>query len=155
MMLTPQERVLNLLADLRIQPVDFDALYAGRNNLTPLESVELFLIEQQRLRIEKQNLLRRKRAALPAEKTLDAFDFGFQRSVTREQMLRLSDMTWVEQAYNICLLGPPGIGKTHLALALAARGLDLGYAVAFETLSDLMSVLKTAEISGASSRRLK
>ena len=155
MMLTPQERVLNLLPDLRIQPVDFEALYAGKNNLTPLESVELFLAEQQRLRVEKQNLLRRKRAALPAEKTLDAFDFGFQRSVTREQMLRLSDMTWVEQAYNICFLGPPGVGKTHLALALAAHGLDLGYTIAFESLSDLMTVLKTAEISGASKRRLK
>lgn len=154
-MLTPQERVLNLLSDLRIQPVDFEALYAGKNNLTPLESVELFLAEQQRLRVEKQNLLRRKRAALPAEKTLDAFDFGFQRSVTREQMLRLSDMTWVEQAYNICFLGPPGVGKTHLALALAAHGLDLGYTIAFESLSDLMTVLKTAEISGASKRRLK
>ena len=155
MMLTPQERVLNLLSDLRIQPVDFEALYAGKNNLTPLESVELFLAEEQRLRVEKQNLLRRKRAALPAEKTLDAFDFGFQRSVTREQMLRLSDMTWVEQAYNICFLGPPGVGKTHLALALAAHGLDLGYTIAFESLSDLMTALKTAEISGASKRRLK
>jgi DNA replication protein DnaC len=155
MMLTPQERVLNLLSDLRIQPVDFDTVYAGKNDLTPLESVELFLLEEQRLRVEKQTLLRRKRAALPAEKTIDAFDFGFQRSVTREQMLRLSDMTWVEQAYNICFLGPPGVGKTHLALALAVRGLNLGYAVAFETLSDLMSVLKTAEISGASKRRLK
>ena len=155
MMLTPQERALNLLSDLRIQPVDFEALYAGKNNLTPLESVELFLAEEQRLRVEKQNLLRRKRAALPAEKTLDAFDFGFQRSVTREQMLRLSDMTWVEQAYNICFLGPPGVGKTHLALALAAHGLDLGYTIAFESLSDLMTVLKTAEISGASKRRLK
>ncbi len=154
-MLTPQERVLNLLSDLRIQPVDFEALYAGKNNLTPLESVELFLAEEQRLRVEKQNLLRRKRAALPAEKTLDAFDFGFQRSVTREQMLRLSDMTWVEQAYNICFLGPPGVGKTQLALALAAQGLDRGYTIAFESLSDLMTVLKTAEISGASKRRLK
>ena len=54
MMLTPQERVLNLLSDLRIQPVDFDAVYAGKNNLTPLESVELFLMEEKRLRIEKQ-----------------------------------------------------------------------------------------------------
>ena len=83
MMLTPQERVLNLLSDLRIQPVDFDAVYAGKNNLTPLESVELFLMEEQRLRIEKQTLLRRKRAALPAEKAIETFDFGFQRSVTR------------------------------------------------------------------------
>lgn len=97
-MLTPLERVNNLIADLRYAQVDFDALFAGKNSLTPLESVELFLAEQQRLRVLKQNLLRRKRANLPAEKTLDSFDFGFQRSVSREQMLRLSDMTWVEQA---------------------------------------------------------
>ena len=77
-MLTPLERVDNLLADLRYAHVDFDALYAGNNSLTPLESVELFLQEQQRLRVLKQNLLRRKRANLPAEKTLDSFDFGFQ-----------------------------------------------------------------------------
>ena len=69
-MLTPLERVNNLLADLRYAQVDFDTLFSGRNNLTPLESVELFLAEQQRLRILKQNLLRRKRANLPAEKTL-------------------------------------------------------------------------------------
>ena len=52
-MLTPLERVNNLLADLRFAYVDFDALYAGKNSLTPLESVELFLQEQQRLRILK------------------------------------------------------------------------------------------------------
>lgn len=71
-MLTPLERVNNLIADLRYAQVDFDALFAGKNSLTPLESVELFLAEQQRLRVLKQNLLRRKRANLPAEKTLDS-----------------------------------------------------------------------------------
>ena len=76
-------------------------------------------------------------------------------SVSREQMLRLSDMAWVEQAYNICFLGPPGVGKTRLALSLAVRGLDLGYTVAFETLDNLMTILKTVEISKASKRRLK
>lgn len=154
-MMHPLDRVTGLIADLRMAPVEFEALYAGKNDLTPIESVELFLLEQQRLRVEKQNLLRRRRANLPAEKTLDTFDFGFQRSVSREQMLRLSDMTWVEQAYNVCFLGPPGVGKTHLALALAAKGLDLGYTVAFETLDNLMKLLKTAEISGTSKRRLK
>ncbi len=153
-MLTPLERVDNLLSDLRLARTDFDALFAGKNDLTPLGCVELFLQEQQRQRLTKQNLLRRKRANLPAEKTLDAFDFGFQRSVSKEQMLRLADMTWLEQAFNICFLGPPGVGKTHLALALAVRGLDLGYAVAFETLDALMGILKTAEISAGSKRRL-
>lgn len=154
-MQTPTERINNLLSDLRLQPVDLDKLYKDRNHLTPLESVELFLDEELRLRIEKQNRLRRRNARLPYEKSIEGFDFGFQRSVSREQMLRLSDMTWVEQAYNICFLGPPGVGKTHLALSLAVKGLDLGYIVAFETLDDLMKILKTSEISGSSRRRLK
>lgn len=103
-MMTPLERVRGLLSDLRLAQVNFDTIFAGKNDLTPLEAVEQFLLAEQKLRIEKQNLLRRRRAAIPAEKTLQAFDFGFQRSVSREQMLRLSDMTWVEQAYNICFL---------------------------------------------------
>ena len=144
-----------LISSLRLTAVDFERLFYGNNNLTPLESIDIFLSEQQRLRIKKQNLIRRKRANLPAEKTVDGFDFGFQRSVTKEQMLRLSDMTWVEQAYNICFLGPPGIGKTHLALSLSVKALDLGYAVAFTTLDDLMKTLKTSEISVSSKRRLK
>ena len=154
-MQTPTERVNSLLSELRLQPVDFESIYSGKNKLTPLESLEIFLEEELRLRVEKQNLLRRRHARLPYEKSIEAFDFGFQRSVSKEQMLRLSDMTWVEQAYNICFLGPPGVGKTHLAISLAVKGLDLGYTVAFETLDDLMKLLKTSEISGASRRRLK
>jgi DNA replication protein DnaC len=149
------ERVNALVSGLHLVPVDLENLYSKRNNLTPLESVEVFLAEQQRLRTEKQNLIRRRRANLPAEKTLKTFDFGFQRSVSKEQMLRLSDMTWVEQAFNICFLGPPGIGKTHLALALAVQALNLGYAVAFTTLDELMITLKTSQISTASKRRIK
>ena len=149
------ERVNALVSGMHLPAVDLESLFAKRNNLTPLESIEAFLTEQQRLRTEKQNLIRRKRANLPAEKTLETFDFGFQRSVSREQMLRLSDMTWVEQAFNICFLGPPGIGKTHLALALAVQALNLGYAVAFTTLDELMITLKTSQISIVSKRRIK
>jgi DNA replication protein DnaC len=149
------DRVTLLLGNLRMQSIDFDTVFAGKNNMTPLEIIELFLLEEQRIRIEKQTVLRRKRANLPTEKALMTFDFGFQRSVSKEQMLRLSDMTWVEQAFNVCFLGPPGVGKTHLALSLSVRALDLGYSVAFETLDSLMKYLKTEEISGVSKRRMK
>ena len=74
-MLKPIDRVMGLMKDLRMSPVDFDRLYAGKNNLTPLESIEIFLLEQQQLRVDKQRALRRRRACLPAEKALDAFDF--------------------------------------------------------------------------------
>ncbi len=154
-MMTTTEHISGLLSDLRLQAVDFNSIYNGRKSLTPLESVELFLQEELRLKTEKQNRLRRRNARLPYEKTIEGFDYGFQRSVTKEQMLQLSDMTWVEQAYNICFLGPPGVGKTHLAIALAVQGLDKGYTVAFETLEDLIKILKTSDITSASRRRLK
>lgn len=69
-----------------------------------------------------------------ARKSIKAFDFGFQRSITKEQMLRLSDCLWIEDAYNIMFWGPPSVGKTYLATALAYEVLDKGYSVSFVTL---------------------
>lgn len=149
------ERLNSIMSSLRLPHLDFDALLSANLNPTPLETIELFLGELLRIRQENQNVIRRKRARLPAVKTFESFDFGFQRSVSKERMLRLSDMTWVEQAYNVCFLGPPGIGKTHLAIALAVKALDLGYTVSFTTLNELMTILKTAQMSAISKHRVK
>jgi len=149
------ERINAIMSSLRLPNLDFDALLSASLNPTPLESIELFLEELLRIRQENQNVIRHKRARLPVVKTLENFDFGFQRSVSKERMLRLSDMTWVEQAYNVCFLGPPGIGKTHLAIALAVKALDLGYTVSFTTLNELMTILKTAQMSAISKHRVK
>ncbi|MDF2597040.1 MAG: IstB binding protein [Clostridia bacterium] len=148
-------KINSLISGLRLAPIDLDALFKMNTNPTPLESIELFLTEQQLQRTEKQNLIRRRRANLPSIKTIESFDFGFQKSVSKEQLLRLSDMTWVEQIFNVCFLGPPGIGKTHLAISLGVKALDLGYAVSFTTLDDLIAVLKTVQISSISKRKLK
>ena len=145
-MITPLERIDSLAASMRLAKIDLNGLFLDKNDVTPCRAIELYLEKQLQMRVEKQNLLR---------KTLEGFDFGFQRSVTKEQMLRLADMTWLEQAYNICFLGPPGIGKTHLAAGLVSQALDLGYAAYFTTLDALMMLLKTEELSGKSRGALK
>ena len=87
-MITPLDLVQNLLTDMRIT-VEF----AGNNDLPPLEAIELILLEQQMMCDLKAELSAQATAALPVEKTLQTIDFGFQRIVSREQMLRLSDIT--------------------------------------------------------------
>lgn len=140
------------IAQLRLEPIDFAKLFT--EGLTPMESIERFLGEQLRLKEEKAAKMRTKRAMMPPLKTIEEFDFGFQRSVTKEQMLRLCDFTWVDDAYNVMFLGPPSVGKTHLATALGYRALESGYAVSFLTLDNLVHLLKTSEIASQSKNRL-
>ena len=141
------------LTQLRLEQMDFSALFP--EGLTPLESIGRFLSEQIGLKEQKAAQVRTRRADMPPLKTIEGFDFGFQRSVTKEQMLRLCDFTWVDDAFNVMFLGPPSVGKTHLATALGYRALEKGYSVSFHTLDELIRLLKTAEISTASQRKLK
>lgn len=147
-----ESTIQKLSASLQLKPVDFQKLFT--EGMTPLQSVECYLTEQVKLREARATELRLKRSYLPERKTIQGFDYGFQRSVNKEQMLRLSDCTWLDDAYNIMFLGPPSVGKTHLATALAYEALDRGYSVSFVTLDELVRQLKTAEISPSSRKRL-
>jgi DNA replication protein DnaC len=147
-----QHSITELTKALRLYPIDLHQLFS--EGLTPLESVELYLKEQLHMKEERASERRLKRSFLPERKSIHEFDYGFQKSIAKEQMLRLSDCTWVDDAYNIMFLGPPSVGKTHLATALAYEALDKGYGVAFVRLDELIKQLKTAEISAASKRRV-
>jgi DNA replication protein DnaC len=59
-----------------------------------------------------------KLAGFPFIKTIDEFDFVFQRSITRKQVNQLLDMQWIEKCYNLIFLGPPGVGKSHMSVAI-------------------------------------
>jgi len=141
------------IAELHLEPIDFSSFHT--DGLTPLQYIERFLTEQLRLKAEKATKMRIRRATMPAVKTIEQFDFGFQRSVSKEQMLRLCDFTWIDNAYNIMFLGPPSVGKTHLATALGTRALSSGYTVVFLILDELIKLLKTSEISTKSQKRLR
>jgi len=81
---------------------------------------------------------RLRQARFPWVKTLEQFDFEFQPSLDRRQVRELAGMSFVERAHNVVLLGPPGVGKTHLAIALGVKAVECGYSVLFLTLENLM-----------------
>jgi DNA replication protein DnaC len=83
-------------------------------------------------------------ARFPWIKTLDQFDFDFQPSLDRKQVRELVGMSFVERSHNVILLGPPGVGKTHLAIALGVKVVEAGYSVLFLTLEQLMTRLVKA-----------
>ena len=76
-------------------------------------------------------------AKLPMRKTLEEFDFAFQPGLSERLVWELADLSFVQTHTNVVLLGPPGVGKTHLAVALAVKALEAGYTVLFTTLSQL------------------
>ncbi len=88
---------------------------------------------------------RLRQARFPWVKTLEQFDFGFQPSVDRRQVRELAGMSFVERGQNVVILGPPGVGKTHLGVALGVKAVEAGYSVLFLTLETLMTRLLRAK----------
>lgn len=87
---------------------------------------------------------RLRQARFPWLKTLDQFDFDFQPSLDRRQIRELSGMGFVARNQNLILLGPPGVGKTHLSIAFGVKAVEAGYSVLFLTLEALMTRLNRA-----------
>jgi len=96
-----------------------------------------------------------KRARLPFVKTLGQFDFSFQPSIDQAQIRELQTLRFVHEASNVLFLGPPGVGKTHLAAALAVEAVRAGFSVQFLSAHDLVSNLGKAAREGRLDRRLR
>jgi len=94
---------------------------AANQDLSHLEFLNSLLKAEMTAREGKAEQRRMKQADFPFVKTVDEFDFGFQRSITKKQINRLLDMNWVEKAYNLVFLGPPGVGKTGESYRLKNR----------------------------------
>ena len=110
--------------------------------------------EQQR-RSEKVIEKRLKWASFPIYKTLDEFSLQEQPTLKKQSFNQLTDLAWLDQLYNLILLGPTGVGKTHLAIGIGIKAIQEGYKVAFISMGELIQVLKTEDMTRKSRIRLK
>lgn len=94
-------------------------------------------------------------ARLPALKTLEAFDFSFQPALSERLLWELADLSFVRSATNVLFLGPPGVGKTHLSIALSIEAIKAGASAYFVTAADLVSDLSASRQEGKLSQRLQ
>ncbi len=94
-------------------------------------------------------------AHFPVIKNIDHFDFGRVKGIGKSEVVNLLDCRWIDNQENVLFFGPPGIGKTHLSIALGVNAVEKGYKVCFERITNLIKLLKTADIQKTSEYRIK
>ena len=120
-----------------------------------LEFLDLVLEDETGVREGRRFRNALKLSGLPHHKTLDEFDFAFQPDLDQRKVKDLATLSFVEARSNVALLGPPGVGKTMLAVGLAVAACQAGFSIYFTTLDDLVRNLKEAEATGRFAKKLQ
>lgn len=146
------ERILALSQSLRLDGMGSQwsalAQRAANNEASFADYLEWLLQAEQSTRTERTRQTLLKMATLPLVKTLEQYDFNFASGAPRSQLQELASLAFIERSENIVMLGPSGVGKTHLAIALAYRTLIAGIKTRFITAADLMLQLQAAQRQG-------
>ncbi len=115
---------------------------AIKDELAPHRFLDELLAIESHHREERRLRTSLRLSALPTGQTLANFDWSFQPDLDRRRVDTLATCSWIRSQETVLLQGPPGVGKTHLAVALGVRGIESGFSVGFYHLDDLMHDLK-------------
>jgi DNA replication protein DnaC len=151
-------RVLERLGRLRLSHLAqrLDALLSEAAKTEPsyLAFLDRLLDEETASKQRKRVAMGLQIARFPTVKTLDEFDFRFQPSIDARLVHELATSRYVAQAENVLVFGPPGVGKTHLAIALGRAAVEAGHTVLFTSATALLAALAKAESEGQLTDRL-
>jgi len=150
-----QERLTSLNMNHAAQALNELIEQSKREEWSHLKMVSALLTTERNGRADKARNKRMKDAGFPYVAAIEKFDFGFQRSVSKKHMLQLMELSWLESAFNIIFIGPPGVGKTFLSVALGITAVNAGYKTVFIHMEQLIYTFKTLELSSKSKSRLK
>lgn len=139
------ERVHEILKEFQLDTMDaiLDSFLeqAVKEKKPILEVLDYLLVEEEKTRKNKRREAALKMSGIPYNKTLDEFDFTFQPSIEEDVINDLKTLRFLHNAENIVFLGPPGVGKTHLAISLGLMAIDAGMRVHFINASLLVERL--------------
>lgn len=129
---------------------------AVKDELTPHRFLDKLLDEELSWREERRIRTSLRLSGLPTGQSLGNFDFSFQPAIEKSRIETLATCAWIREKETLLLQGPPGVGKTHLAVALGVKGVENGFSVGFYRLEELLAAMKRdAEIPPARLRRRK
>jgi DNA replication protein DnaC len=128
---------------------------ASAQDVTYADFLDRLLADEVAAKHEKYVAMRTVMARFPYRKTLESFDFNFQPSVDRKKLQELSTGRFIEHGDNLVFLGPPGTGKTHLAIAVGLKAVQQGYRTLFTAASTLIATLTKAYAENRLEERLK
>jgi len=145
------EEILNYCRQLRIGGIanGFNEIVeeSERKSIGYLEFTLQLLKAEATHRQQNDVKRRRKLAGLPRKSDLDTYDHSFENGMSKTRINQLRELNWLDQGYNLMLMGPSGVGKTLLAGGLCADAIEKGYKAYFRTMEELVNMLKLKEVT--------
>lgn len=137
-----QDNLTRLKLSRAAEVLDDIVKKADKDKISYLSFLDHILEEEVAAKEKRRVQTAMKTAGLPAAKTIEEYDFSFHPGLNKKEVMGLFDLGFVKEHQNVIFLGPPGVGKTHLAISLAIKACYHGFKVYFTTMDTLMRKLK-------------